>query len=181
MSNATIRSQFIDYNLIRSGRLSPTEAALLQIIGSFSEYCASRQADIAKMMNRSTATVKRATTGLLEKGYITKTYTLFKRCVLKVVPLEKQKALLGPNGALRQIFKLARLKRKRPDSSPVSQLNSSPVSQSTRKETAENKTKKIELNFSENREMPKGRMTDKEFMNEKMRQLAMLERMIAGN
>lgn len=166
--SATIRAQYLDYDLIRSNRLNPIEQRLLQIIVSYSERCSLRQSDLAAMMCRSVATVKRATKSLVEKGFIDKKYTTFKRCVLRVVTMAKQKELMSGFGSLRQIFKRARLRKKVPDSSSVNHLDSSPMSRPTRSETTRNKTSEIDLNFLSK---SMGRMSKDQLISEKNRQL----------
>ena len=166
--SATVRSQFLDYDLVRSNRLNPIEQRLLQIIVSYSDRCTDRQQDIAKMMCRSVATVKRATNSLIEKGFIEKRYTTFKRCVLRVVALSKQKELMSGFGSFRQIFKRARLRKKASDSSSVNHLDSSSVSRPTRSETTRNKTSEIDLNFLSK---TMGPMNNDQFISERNRQL----------
>jgi hypothetical protein len=119
-------------------------------------------------MCRSVATVKRATNSLIEKGFIEKRYTTFKRCVLRVVALSKQKELMSGFGSFRQIFKRARLRKKASDSSSVNHLDSSSVSRPTRSETTRNKTSEIDLNFLSK---TMGPMNNDQFISERNRQL----------
>jgi DNA-binding MarR family transcriptional regulator len=81
---------FIDDNLLKSGRFDANEIAVLAIISSYSNCCTITQSELAKMINKSVPTVKRTIKSLVEKGVITKTYTLFKRCVLRIVPAHEQ-------------------------------------------------------------------------------------------
>lgn len=168
MSTATVRDQFLDYDLIRSGRFSANEIALLQIIITFSKHCEMKQEYLAKAMNKSIPTVRRTIKSLINKGIINRSYTVFKRCVLKVIDLKDQKKLMSAAGIIKQVLKVTKRSIKSTDRSPVSELNRSPVSEPTRNETLRNKTNKIELNFSK---LAKP-MTEKEYANERNRQLA---------
>lgn len=170
--SSTVRSQFLDYNLIRSGRFTPVEHALLNVIVTFSERCEMNQTYLAKAINRSVRTVQRSIDSLIKKGIIDRSYTLFKRCVIRVKTLKQQAELMTAGGILKQLLK-KRKKRVIPhDMTPVSEVITTPVSQPTRSETPRNKTIKSELNFQQKDMGPGRNRSDEWFVSEKSRQLA---------
>ena len=114
MSNT--RTNYIDFKLLRSGRFTPNEVAVLTIIFSYSEYSKLTYAEIGKMLNRSATTIKRTVKSLVEKGIITKTYTLFKKCVLKIVSLQEQAKLLTASGIVQQVLKVVSAKKNKHES-----------------------------------------------------------------
>jgi cytidine deaminase len=63
------------------------------------------------MINKSVPTVKRTIKSLIEKGVITKTYTLFKKCILKLVSLQEQAKLMTPSGIINQVIKVIKNKK----------------------------------------------------------------------
>lgn len=152
-NQATVRSQFLDYNLIRSGRFNANELAFLNILVSFSERCEMTQAYLSKAMNKSIPTIRRTIKSLIQKGIVTRTYTLFKRCVIKIVSLEEQKKLLSMAGMIKQAFKIAKKKTKNliksSYRSQVNELNRSSVIEPTRNETQEIKQLKIDINLGQ--------------------------------
>lgn len=147
-NQATVRSQFLDYNLIRSGRFNANELALLNVIVTFSDRCEMNQTYLAKAINKSIPTIRRTIKSLLQKGIITRTYTLFKRCLIRVVSLDEQKKLLSMTGMIKQALKIAKNKTKNVIKSSyrssVNVLNRSSVIEPTRNETKEKKQIKID-------------------------------------
>jgi DNA-binding Lrp family transcriptional regulator len=97
---------FIDDHILKSGRFDANEIAVLAIISSYSNCCTITQSELAKMINKSVPTVKRTIKSLIEKGVITKEYTLFKKCILKLVSLQEQAKLMTPSGIINQVIKV---------------------------------------------------------------------------
>lgn len=147
-SNSTKRSQFLDYNLIRSGRFNSNELALLNVIITFSDRCEMSQGYLAKAINKSIPTIRRTINGLIKKGIVTRSYTVFKRCVIRIVSLDVQKSLMTISGILKQAIKSAKKHGKNLIKSnyrsPVSELNRSPMIEPTRSKTEEIKHIKID-------------------------------------
>lgn len=145
----TKRIQFLDYDLVRSGRFSANELALLNIIQSFSERCEMNQGYLAKAMNKSTRTIQRTINSLVAKGMIRRTYTTFKRCVLVIVTLDVQKHLKTASGMMKQALKAVKKKTKNlmksTDMTSMSDLIMTSMSQPTRTETQEIKLLKPEI------------------------------------
>jgi predicted transcriptional regulator len=108
MNNNNIQKSqnYLIGEIIRSGRLNALELGLLNVISSYSESCRMTHAALAKSINRSVATVKRLIKSLIDKGIITKAYTYFKRCVLKIISPEKQRELLTCAGVVKQAMRV---------------------------------------------------------------------------
>lgn len=149
--NSTQRTQVISYELVRSGKLTTVENALINYIGTFSQECRFKLSDIARGMQKSTRTVQRAINGLLKKGLINRRYTLFKRCVLSLASLEIQ-IKFAKNGLSmiksilnfsKKNFKNKKNPTKSSDVTSMSDHDVTSMSCSTREKTLKNKTKNI--------------------------------------
>lgn len=170
MSQPTSRVQFIHYNLLRSGRLSANEIAMLSVIQSYSQRCELKQIDIARSLNKSISTVRRTMNSLITKGLIVRTYTVFKRCVLRLASLKEQELLMTSWGVVKQALKAAKNLMKSSDRSPMSELNRSPMNEPTRSNNLRNKTEKSDLNFND-RSSESERERQRRIENERQRQL----------
>ena len=137
ITHRTDRAQFLHYDLIRSGRFTSNELALLNIINSYSQRCELKQEELAKMVTKSVATVRRTINSLISKGIIDRTYTVFKRCVLRIRTLDQQKELMTLGGILKQVLNRRKKSMKSSDRSPMSEVNRSPMSEPTRSKTQE--------------------------------------------
>jgi DNA-binding MarR family transcriptional regulator len=141
---ATERENQLCYALIRSGQFNCVELSILQYINSYSQVCTDSLEQIARGIGKSIATVKRGLKLLIAKGIVRRTYGVFKKLILRLIPLDEQKKLLG-GGMIRSVFKnikkAARKARKKlmisTDSSSMSRLNSSSVSYSIREKQQE--------------------------------------------
>lgn len=135
-----MRSQYLSYKLLDTSLLNPVERSLLQVITVRPEYCLENLATIAASINRSIRTVQRAIDTLLQKGIITKKYTTFKRMILRVVSIEDQDKLAS-GGLITQVLKFckfAKSKKKRPDMTLVSGIDTTSVSESIKSSNKEN-------------------------------------------
>ena len=139
MGQASSRVQFLDFKLLRSGQFSPGELALLQYVNSYStEYTAPRNETmrvIAESLSRSVRTIKRWVKALCEKGIIVRRYGQYKRLILQLVTLEKQKLLRNGGVVKHRLSKLLKRKKKIPIGPSVSQDYGPSVSQPIKKET----------------------------------------------
>lgn len=171
MISASSRSQFLDFNLTRSGFLTPVEHALLNVIMSFSDHCQMNQAYLAKAINRSVRTVQRTIRSLIEKGMIDRTYTVFKRCFIRIRSLKAQAELMTASGIIKQALKVKNSRMKSSHTTKVSRLYLPSMSEPTRSKTQEIKTGRNFLNLTN--EMPKSerRMSEGEFNNTRSQQL----------
>jgi DNA-binding MarR family transcriptional regulator len=168
---ATKRNQFVNYQLIRSNRFTPNERAVIQIIESYSDRCELKHSDIATMLNRSVSTVQRAIRGLIEKGMIVRTYTVFKRCVLRLKSLAEQKELLSFAGLIKQIARTKKTRMKSSDLSSMTELDRSSVTEPTRSKTLEIKQESKFQFLGQKMPNAERRMSEREFGNERNRQM----------
>lgn len=174
MSNqsATIRDQYLHYDLIRSGRFNSNELAMLQVIATYSQRCELKQSELARIMNKSIATIRRTMNSLISKGIIVRTYTVFKRCVLKIKSLKEQKELMTGLGIIKLIQKRTKSLMKSNDRSRMNELNRSPMSEPTRSKTQEENFKANLNIFSETSQKIQGWLNEREFAQRKNEQLA---------
>lgn len=168
----TQRTNLLNYDLMRSNRFNRNERALLSILVTYSQHCSVSQGQLADWLCCSISTVQRTIRSLIAKGMIRKTYTLFKRCVLKLVSLDAQRELMSAGGIIKQVFKSATRQRKKYDRSQLPQPDLSPKTEPTRKETQEIKLGKSELFFGQKMPNAGRRMNEREFSNARSAQLA---------
>lgn len=147
-SKATDRTQFVSYDLLRSGKINCVESAVINYINSFSKECRVKLSEIARGIQKSVRTVQRAINSLLKKGLINRTYTTFKRCVLSLMNLEIQTKVAKDGLAIvKNIFNWSSKNKKNStkssDVTSVSDHDVTSVSHPTRNETLKNKTKNI--------------------------------------
>lgn len=158
-ANAVSRSQFLDFKLMREGKFSCVEQALLARIADFSQgiYSTVQRehtlAWLAKVLNKSTSTVRRAINSLVSKGILTKRYGVFKTLILKIIPLAQQEQLRGAGmikKAVSLIHKRLKLKRKSPERSSMNDLDKLSVNEPIKNERSKEININIEKNFSFN-------------------------------
>lgn len=114
------RTQYLSYKLMESSILSCQERALLQVICNRPNFCLENLDNLARTINKSSRTVQRLIKSLVEKGIIIKKYTNYKRVILTLVSIEDQDKIATGEGLMNQAFKLAKLKKKHPDTTPMS-------------------------------------------------------------
>lgn len=90
--------QAINFEAIRKANLNPYERAVILHVLSFSKYCLYKRLSImAKELHMCERTLRYSINGLVEKGMLQKTYTYYKRVVLKLNTLQQQAAAVGTN------------------------------------------------------------------------------------
>ena len=144
--------QSISYQIARSGQLSANELAVLHIISTYSEYCCPRRvADIGVMIKKSERTVRRALYGLIAKGLVKRTYTVFKRLVLRIVSHDIQRGLFGQNLVEKIVGKSVKRHKYSYDRSKTTEVVRSTVAEPIKSKTEREKHIGIELKKPKNK------------------------------
>ena len=134
------RTQYLSYNLLAKAYFSPNERALLQIISIRPQYCLENLNQLGIELGRSARTVQRVIERLIQKGVIQKRYTVFKRMVLTIVPMDVQDKI-AKTGIVSQVLKFckfAKYKKKRHDTTSVSGIDTTSLSGSIKSSNKEN-------------------------------------------
>lgn len=151
MPKASNRSNYSDYNFIRTITLTPVEKSVMSYVLTYSDYCSDSSEKIGRSMGRSAKTIRRAVHSLRAKGILIVKYTFFKKFHMKLASLEEQRKILASKGMLivSNISKYLRRKsskslKNHPDRTSVSSHDRTSVSYLNKKETKEIKQSNID-------------------------------------
>lgn len=157
MSDATKRSQFVNYELIRTGQLNANEIAVIAWVNTFSEYCLiPKLSDVANKLSWGERKLRYVINSLVSKGILRKTHVCFKKIKLQLVSLAEQAALKGIGMIKKVLRNSLKSQNKISHRQNKTGLNRQNKTDSIRSETIKNKTDNIVGNFNNLvKEMPK--------------------------
>lgn len=113
----TDRTNFLSYDLIRSGYIRGHEHGVLSYINSFSQKCIPPSMEImARALGISRRWLTVIINRLVGKGLVLRTYLCYKKVCLRLASLSEQKRIVesGPQvGIFRALFRQAKLRVRR--------------------------------------------------------------------